>query len=103
MTKKILLALLLLLVAVPAAGLSYLYLRKPAQAAPLSIKVPMTPERLARGKYLFTLGDCDDCHSQRDFTRVGGPVLDSGRGQGNLLSAIVKGLPGTVVAPNITP
>src|SRR5437879_3040410 len=93
MWKKIILAALVLILAVPAVGLSYLYLRKPAQAAALDIKVPMTPERIARGKILFTtIADCDGCHSQRDFTRVGGPVAESGRGQGNLLSAVVPGL-----------
>jgi uncharacterized protein (TIGR02246 family) len=94
----------LLLVAVAGAGVGYLYLRKPAQAQPSAIRVRRTPERIARGRFIFeVLADCDGCHSQRDFTRVGGPVVPSGRGRGNVLSALVKGLPGTVVAPNITP
>jgi hypothetical protein len=102
--KKILLILLGAVVVVPAAGLGYLYLRRPAQVPASNIKVPMTPERIARGKYLFeNLADCDGCHSQRDFSRVDGPVVASGRGRGNLLSAVMTGLPGTVSAPNITP
>jgi mono/diheme cytochrome c family protein len=104
MWKKVLLLLLLVIVGVPAGGLAYLYLRKPAQAPPSAIRVAMTPERIARGKFLFqTISDCDGCHSERDFTRVGGPVVESGRGRGNILSALMNGLPGTVVAPNITP
>ncbi len=104
MIKKILLAASTLLIVVPAAGVGYLYLRKPPQAPALSIRVPMTPHRIARGKYLFTVvADCDGCHSLRDFERLGGPVVESGRGQGNVLSALVDNLPGTVVAPNITP
>ncbi len=103
MLKKILLSGLAFIIAVPAAGVGYLYLRKPAQAPAPSIRVPMTPERIARGKYIFTLADCDGCHSQRDFERMGGPVVGSGRGQGNVLSSFVDGLPGTVVARNITP
>ena len=104
MLKKTLLTVMALVVAVPAAGVGYLYLRKPAWKPALSIRVPMTPERVARGKYLFTVAaDCDGCHSQRDFGRVGGPVVESGRGRGNVLSSFVQGLPGTVVAPNITP
>ena len=64
----------------------------------------MSPERVERGRYIFTvLADCDSCHSQRDFSKVGGPVVLSGRGQGNLLSSFVVGMPGTVVAPNLTP
>src|SRR5215472_6686641 len=104
MWKKILLLVLGVVIVVPAAGVGYLYIRKPAQAPALSIKVPMTPERIARGKFLFTtIADCDGCHSQRDFSRVGGPVVVSGRGQGNVLSSFIFELPGTVVAPNLTP
>jgi hypothetical protein len=104
MLKKVLLILLALVVMVPAGGLSYLYVRKPAQASPSSRKVPMTPERIARGKFLFEIiADCDGCHSQRDFTRFNGPVVETGRGRGNVLSSTIQGLPGTVVAPNITP
>jgi mono/diheme cytochrome c family protein len=103
MLKRILLIGLAFIIAVPAAGVGYLYLRKPAQAPAPSIRVPMTPERIARGKYLFTVADCDGCHSQRDFERMGGPVVESGRGRGNVLSSFVEGMPGVVVARNITP
>ena len=93
-----------LLIVLAGAGLAYLFLRKPAQAPPSSIRVAMTPERIARGKYIFeSMADCGGCHSQRDFTRVGGPEVPSGRGRGNILSDMVKELPGTVVASNITP
>src|SRR5215831_18851503 len=85
------------------AGIGYVALRKPAQVPASSIKVAMTPERIVRGKYIFeTLADCDGCHSERDFTRVGSPVVASGRGKGNVLSSLIRGLPGTVVASNIT-
>jgi hypothetical protein len=104
MWKRVLLGILAVLILVPAIGLAYLYLRKPAEAPPLAINVPMTPERVARGKYLFEeLGDCDGCHSERDFTRIDGPVVPSGRGRGNVMSDLIPALPGTVVAPNITP
>jgi mono/diheme cytochrome c family protein len=102
--KKVLFVLLLLIVAIPACGLGYLYLRQPAQAPPSAVKVSMAPERIERGRYIFTtLSECDGCHSERDFTRVGGPVVVSGRGKGNILSDFEKGFPGQVVAPNITP
>lgn len=104
MWKKVLLTILLGVVLLIAGGAAFLYLHQPAQAPPSAIKVAMTPERIARGKYIFeNLSDCDGCHSQRDFSRVGGPVVISGRGRGNDLSSLIKGLPGTVVAPNITP
>jgi mono/diheme cytochrome c family protein len=104
MWKKLLILTLLLIILVPAGGLAFLYLRKPVAAPPPDIRVPMTPERIARGKALFeTICDCGGCHSRRDFTRFGGPVVAAGIGEGTLLSAFEQGLPGVVVAPNITP
>ena len=104
MRKKILLilgCLVLAVIVVGGAGIAWLFLRKPAMAPPSSIKVAMTPERIARGQYIYeTLADCASCHSQRDFTRFGGPEVPTGRGRGNILSDILKGLPGVVVAPN---
>ena len=101
---KLLLVFVCAVLIAVGAGAGYLFLRNPAQVAARSIKVRMTPERIARGQYIFqNLADCDGCHSQRDFTRVGGPVVASGRGRGNIVSEILNGLPGTVVAPNLTP
>ncbi len=62
----------------------------------------MAPERVERGQYLFnTLLDCDGCHSERDFTRLGGPVVAGKVGQGGVMQ--LEGLPGQLSAPNITP
>ena len=83
-------------------GFRYLYLRKPATAPPADVKVAITPARLARGKYLYNLADCDGCHSQRDFTRFDGPVVESGCGRGNVFPPDL-GVPGTVAPRNITP
>lgn len=80
----------------------YLVIRRPASAAPSKVKVAMTPDAIERGQYLFTtLLDCDGCHSERDFSRLGGPVNVGGRGKGGVLP--LEGLPGQVNAPNITP
>jgi hypothetical protein len=83
-------------------GISYLYLHKPAMAPPANVKVEITPARLERGKYLYTLADCDSCHSQRDFSRFDGPVVESGRGRGSVFPPDM-GLPGVVASRNITP
>jgi mono/diheme cytochrome c family protein len=83
-------------------GFSYLYFRKPAMALPSDVRVEITQARLARGKYLFTLADCDGCHSQRDFTPFDGPVVEGGRGRGNVFPPEL-GLPGMVAPRNITP
>lgn len=104
MLKKVLIAVVAVIVLVPSAGLAWLYLRKPAVAPPADIHVAMTPERIARGKFLFEdLCDCRGCHSERDFTRFGGPDVPGRTGAGHVLSAFLEGLPGTVVAANLTP
>jgi hypothetical protein len=96
--KRVLMAIpiLLLLTAI------YMVLRRPASAPPSSVRAPMQPDRIERGRYLFTtLLDCDGCHSERDFSRLGGPVIAGTRGKGGTIQ--LEGLPGEVYAPNITP
>jgi mono/diheme cytochrome c family protein len=103
MWKKILGLTVLLAVVGVAAVFGYLYTRKPATAPPLAIKIEMTPERIERGRYIFQfVSDCDGCHSERDLGRFGGPVVASGRGKG-ITFPPEMGLPGVVVASNITP
>ena len=103
MWKKIAGAVALIVLAVAGCGLGYLYIRKPAMAPPSPIQVAMTPERIARDAYLFQrVMDCDGCHSQHDESRFGCPVIESGRGKGYVFPAEM-GMPGTLVATNITP
>jgi hypothetical protein len=96
--KRVLIAIPILLI----GACLYLLVRRPSSAPPSNIKVPMTADRIERGQYLFTtVLDCDGCHSQRDFTRLGGPMVAGGRGKGGQIQ--IEGLPGEVYAPNITP
>jgi mono/diheme cytochrome c family protein len=46
---------------------------------------------------------CVDCHSSRDFTRFGGPVVEGTIGKGGEKFGEEIGLPGNFYAPNITP
>ena len=88
---------------VTAGGLGYVSLRQPDHLPAESIQVRMTPDAIARGEYLFTVvADCDGCHSQRDATKFSAPAIASGRGRGWAMPKEL-GLPGDVVAPNITP
>ena len=65
-----------------------------------NITVESSPERVARGKYLYTVvADCDSCHGERDYSRLYAPVTASGKGS----VLVLQGLPGKIVAPNITP
>ena len=103
MIKKGLLYGLAILLTACALGFAYLYLRPPAMAPPAAIKVEITEERLARGKYLFDrVAVCGDCHSERDFTRFAGPVVAETEGAG-FVFPVELGFPGTVVSRNITP
>jgi cytochrome c553 len=66
-------------------------------------KFEPTPQRWARGKYIFeNLSLCVDCHSPHDWTKHDAPIVPGMEGAGQDFS-ILKGLPGLVVAPNITP
>jgi cytochrome c553 len=61
-----------------------------------------TPARLARGSYIFhSVSLCVDCHSPHDNTSKDWPVIDGREGAGQAFP--LTGLPGQVVAPNITP
>lgn len=96
--KRVLIAIPILLV----CAAIYLVVRRPSSAPPAKIVVAMRPDRIERGRYLFTtILDCDGCHSERDFSRLGGPVVAGGTGKGGRLP--LEGLPGDVYAPNITP
>ncbi len=61
-----------------------------------------TPQRLERGRYIFTaLAGCKRCHSEHDPSQHGAPVVAGTEGGGEVMP--FDGLPGRVVAPNITP
>jgi hypothetical protein len=103
MWTRILIFVSTVIVVLMGGGLAFLYFRKPAQGPVSPARVAMTPERIARGKYLFEhVADCGRCHSERDFGRVGGPVVPGRQGCGNVISTFLHGMPGVVVASNIT-
>ncbi len=65
-------------------------------------KFERTPERLARGRYLANaITGCMFCHSEHDWSASGGPLVEGNLGAGDVFP--LSGLPGTVVAPNLTP
>jgi len=62
-----------------------------------------TPARLARGEYLVdAVTGCMGCHSEHDWTAHDAPTLPNSLGAGQDMN-LLKGLPGRVFAPNITP
>lgn len=67
-----------------------------------SLHFESTAERMARGKYLVEgVLVCLGCHSPHDWKAPGAPILAGMTGAGEIFPE--QGLPGTVVAPNITP
>ncbi len=55
---------------------------------------------IARGKYLVTIGSCNDCHSPKNFTPQG-PVVDETRAlSGSPSSNPVPAIPAGVLAPD---
>ncbi len=78
-------------------------LKRPASKPPAALKIVPSETRVARGRYIFEiLSDCDGCHSMRDYSRFGGPVVAGHRAEGTIFKKEF-GLPGDISAPNITP
>ncbi len=76
---------------------------RPEQRPALKVHAPLDPARIERGRYLsnHVLG-CIECHSARDWTRFGGPVVGAPGAGGDCWGAR-EGVPGKVCASNITP
>src|SRR5690349_10031856 len=80
-----------------AAMAGVLVMRRPAMRPAPAEKIAATPERLARGSYLVEhVVDCNGCHSDRDWTRYGGPIKDGARGKGGYPFDGKLGVPGLV-------
>ncbi len=102
--KKGLLYTIISIVLVIIIVISYVTLALPDVGKADDIKVALTPQRIARGEYLANhVALCTDCHSQRDWSKFAGPVLDSKMGQGGEVFDATVGFPGDVHVPNITP
>lgn len=97
---------ILLLVVVVGLISGYFYMQKkfPAVGEAPNIKIDITEQRLARGKYLFSsVAGCADCHSTRDWSKLSGPIVPGTEGKGGEMFDERIGLPGSFPAKNITP
>ncbi len=104
---KISLVVVLCLVAIAAVAVTATIGWRPfigPRSRPLTSRVfERTPARWSRGKYLVeNQAACFDCHSPHDWTKRDAPVPPGMEGAGQDFS-MLQGLPGHVVAPNITP
>lgn len=105
--KKLLKRLVLVVAAVVLlavlAGAFFVLTFEPAQRPAATVSIEATPQRLARGRYLATTAlGCISCHSQRDWSRYGGPVSGP-PGSGGDCFTEEHGYGGTVCPANITP
>ncbi len=67
-------------------------------------KADSLQQMVERGKYLaHYVSSCMDCHSQRDFNKYSGPVIEGTEGMGGFEIGEKLGIPGVVYARNITP
>ncbi len=102
MWKKIVLGLVVVIVLAASALLATLTFRRPAMVPPSNIKVERTPERVARGRYIFeVVSSCADCHSEVDESRFGFPIKPGRLGVGKVFPDGL-GLPGAIVPGNLT-
>lgn len=94
----------LLVIVVFALFISYIVFSLPNVGKPEVIKIELTPERIARGKYLANnVTVCMDCHSTRDWTKFAGPLVPGTLGKGGEVFNQQFGFPGNFISKNITP
>lgn len=99
------LGILIVVLAIGAAGLlTYVKMFLPSVGAAPVIKVNANTETVKRGEYLANhVCVCVDCHSERDWTKFAGPIVNGTTGQGGELFDQKVGFPGSFYAKNITP
>ena len=103
-TGKIILYIVIAILIVIVAGISYISFALPNVGQAEDITIKATPERLARGEYLANnVAGCFVCHSRRDKSKFGAPPSTENRGGGGDTYDGTNGFPGQLVMPNITP
>ncbi len=91
------------LLAVTGVASAWIALATPKSRPAQDIRVEPTPERIARGRYLFhNVADCAGCHSPRDPSKFSLIPDPDKIGSGFVFPAEL-GFPGRIVGANITP
>ncbi len=69
------------------------------------IQIEITDEKIEHGRYLANhVMLCMDCHAVRDFSKFAGPLKPGTKGAGGeVFDRDNVGVPGSFVAPNLTP
>ncbi len=113
LVKRLLLIFGLVLLVAASLGAVYYNLFLPRQQPASNLQVDLTPERIARGRYLaINVLQCVDCHSERDWGLYGGPPREPvGAGRACLtreteaagVNVGQANFPGVLCIRNITP
>jgi mono/diheme cytochrome c family protein len=103
--KRMLLAALASAVVGAGGWVAWMYLQYPNVPEPVPLTVGSSPQKVARGAYLFNnVARCVDCHSTRDWTKYAAPVVKGTEGKGGeAFTHALMGVPGEFYARNITP
>ncbi len=106
--KKRLLKVVLGIVAgilfIAGVALAYVTWALPDVGPAPALTIQATAAQIEHGKYLaHHVAACVDCHSTRDFTRFGGPMVAGTEGKGGETFTREMGFPGNFYARNLTP
>lgn len=102
--KKILIGIAIVIPIVILSSGAYLNYALPNVGDAPDLKIDITPDRVARGKYLaYHVAVCMDCHSTRDWNLYSGPMIAGTDGKGGEYFGNEAGFPGKFYSKNITP
>ena len=103
--KRLLLALIAGGALAAIGWVAWLYVEYPNVPDPVALRVPASPQKVARGAYLFNnVARCVDCHSTRDWSKYAAPIIPGTEGKGGeAFTHALMGVPGEFYARNITP
>lgn len=92
---------ILTLIGLIGLALLFIFVRYPIIPPVSDIRIETTPERLARGTYLFNhVAPCLTCHSERDWAWYTGPIVPGTEGKGAQIQWLVNL---DLFSANITP
>lgn len=101
--KKIVLGTVTAVLAIPLSAALFLRLKPPSVSPLWPERVTVTPERLARGRYLAeNVSMCAACHSVRDWSVYAGPIVQGTYGTGGEHFGHAQGFPGEVTTSNLS-
>ncbi|WP_138992115.1 cytochrome c [Larkinella sp. C7] len=105
--KKLLRILLIavgVIVLIGIGGFAYVKLALPNVGPAPELTIQADSVQIARGRYLANhVAVCVDCHSERNWNIVSGPVIPGTEGKGGEAFTREMGFPGVYYARNITP